>query len=249
MAAAFILPPFLRGAPSAAEEARLRRAMSSDAGAVVSRVGDVEVLAQSIKRTLGPTAWLDDQAVSAALALVAQERDTRLRAFAFDTFFYAHLVERGHATVKHDNVLRRNDVLLFPVNLGNTHWVLVAFYTGERLFLYFDSLGAERDVAKAVVANLKAWVAAYAQDRDQPAKFRDPSAFRGHVAHLRDQQANGYDCGVFVVAYAACVADDCDARACNQLRDRATVADVRKRIALMLLGSSSSTNDDVIEIE
>ena len=38
-------------------------------------------------------------------------------------------------------------IILFPVNTGNVHWSLLAFYKEDRKFIHYDSLGYTNDIA------------------------------------------------------------------------------------------------------
>ncbi len=89
---------------------------------------------------------------------------------------------------------RNATVVLFPVNQGDTHWSLLAFYKGETSetcrFVHYDSLQPANDeAAQALVRKLRA----------RGFLSRDFAiTSNGDVV----RQEDGYNCGMFVVLFA-----------------------------------------------
>uniref|UniRef100_V5EHA7 Ubiquitin-like protease family profile domain-containing protein n=2 Tax=Kalmanozyma brasiliensis (strain GHG001) TaxID=1365824 RepID=V5EHA7_KALBG len=121
--------------------------------------------------------------------------DAFWRVHFFSSFFWSNLKTRGFDGVK--RWTRRidifsKDLILFPINLGNSHWVCGAINFRRRRFEYYDSLGARNSSAFTL---MRTYVTEEARDK----KKREID-LRGWVDVFSDQsprQENGYDCGVF----------------------------------------------------
>jgi Ulp1 family protease len=220
------LPRVLRPAPDGeSEQGPLARIRDAGGAEVLGRVGTVEVPARSLRRALEGE-WLDDQIVTAATALVAR-RATRCRALALDSYFYPCAASRVPAAVA-----RNYDVLFFPVNIDNAHWVLVAHFTRRNSFVYYDSLGADLDAAFEVMDSLRN-------------RVEGAEKARCAVSHDAEHQRNGSDCGLFVVAAAACIAECTHVQACACLGEEWAAAVARRRIAVALV---RTLDDETITI-
>lgn len=89
----------------------------------------------------------------------------RPRSYMFNSFFYARLCT-GDGKYDYDLVRRwpiragvdiaMLDLVVFPVNLGNSHWVLAAIDLRQRQFLYLDSMYGSDD--SNVLQNLRRWL-------------------------------------------------------------------------------------------
>ncbi|PRQ06582.1 alkaline phosphatase family protein [Enhygromyxa salina] len=82
------------------------------------------------------------------------------------------------------------NVILFPVNKGDTHWSLLAFFKAGRSFVHYDSLHpANNDAAQALIDKLHA-----------KGYLPEDVVFESPVEVAR--QEDGYNCGVYVVSFA-----------------------------------------------
>jgi hypothetical protein len=92
---------------------------------------------ETLHRIVSPTAWLNDEAINGYLTLLSWYADQRFqkKVLALSTFFLPTLVSKQSYILKHydySNVQRwtKNypkgifsfDLILIPVNHGNTHW-------------------------------------------------------------------------------------------------------------------------------
>jgi len=82
------------------------------------------------------------------------------------------------------------NVILFPVNDGDRHWSLLAFYKAGRKFVHYDSLQPANDAAAQALID-KLHTKNYLSRR---MAFETPAELQ--------RQADGYSCGVYVVSFA-----------------------------------------------
>lgn len=87
----------------------------------------------------------------------------RPRAYMFNSFFYARLCTGGYEyelvrrwPLRAGVDISSLDLVLFPINLGNSHWVLAAIDLRRRQFVYLDSMyGADNS---GVLKHLRQWL-------------------------------------------------------------------------------------------
>ena len=141
-------------------------------------------------------------------------------------------------TRKHKKTLvQQFEKIIVPINHGNSHWGLAVIETKNRCVVYYDSMG-NGHLAK-VSKNLKKWICDDHNDKaqylsqylSQEEKDQMPalgpgswSSRWGDENEECPEQANGYDCGVFVCMFALHVIHDSpmlfsqnDIDACRQL--------------------------------
>lgn len=135
------------------------------------------------------------------------------RTFMFNTFFHARLSERVgqydyHGVrkwgVKLGLDLSAVDIILVPVNLHCTHWVLVKIDIARRSFWYCDSFAGSDDLF--VAGPLMRWLA------DEVAARLGAAAAERWAVHEwsiesdmgMPRQTDGGSCGVFVLGAADC---------------------------------------------
>ena len=145
----------------------------------------------------------------------------------FSTFLYIKLIEGGCSLVEWLNIRDRlnvfaRDLLLFPINLADEgHWTLVVFLPASLQMFYVNSMvplsrRRQQNDGKEVMASICKYLDDEAS-RLRKAKGESDGGDVGFVpsvgftVHIRQaaelcgssgvpQQANGYDCGVFVCA-------------------------------------------------
>ncbi|KAI0564083.1 Ulp1 peptidase [Gracilaria domingensis] len=228
---------------------------------------------EDFKRLRG-VRWLNDEVINAYMSLINvrndaifrelndEERKQIPRTFVFNTFFYTRLtsgpegydyagVRRWTGRDKMDAI--KQDLLLFPVNLGNHHWVLAAIDQPRRAFLYLDSMaGPDRS---GVLPSLRQWYYDELKDKhgEKVAKDMDletwPSACNRYMIrrvgvlppNLEPRgckprlagipvQTDGGSCGVFITKIA-----DCLALGLKIYFNQDDIPTVRRRMALDLL--------------
>jgi sentrin-specific protease 1 len=170
--------------------------------------------------------WLNDELVNAYLGLVAraanalaepsapathgqpreQQQQQRQRVHAMSTYLLPKLLARGEYeyeavsrwTKRVD--LRACELVLFPINVDQNHWVLGVAHMRERRLEIWDSLhGRHNACLKAIRRYLSDELLRKHGERVEPRAWQ--------VSHHEGgpRQRNGYDCGMFVCATARCL--------------------------------------------
>lgn len=117
------------------------------------------------------------------------------RVHFFNSFFWTNMKNKGYDGVK--RWTRRidifsKDIILFPINLGNAHWVCGAINMRKHRFEYYDSLGAFNQSAFQLMRDY-----VIEEARDKKKKEIDLRGWKDHFSDESPQQENSYDCGVF----------------------------------------------------
>ena len=137
-------------------------ALTSEMTAVIKRSqasrGEVLVDAHKIQitvkdlDTLSGLNWLNDEIINFYMQMIvarAADSQGKLPAtYAFNTFFYSRLMEKGYTAVKRWTKkvdLFSYSVLLIPVHLG-VHWCLAAVDVDRKVITYYDSMGGNNQV-------------------------------------------------------------------------------------------------------
>ncbi|PON80365.1 Ulp1 protease family, C-terminal catalytic domain containing protein [Parasponia andersonii] len=195
---------------------------------VVHKNSNLEITGQ-ILQCLRPCAWLNDEvgfwssSISAVMTVtivsvvinlymeLLKEREKRdpkkfLNCHFFNTFFYKKLISgKGYdyKSVRRWTTQRKLGYSLFdcdkifvPVH-QDIHWCLAVINKKEEKLQYLDSLkGTDNKVLK-VLANY------YADEvKDKSGKEINVSSWKQEFVEDLPVQANGYDCGVFMIKYA-----------------------------------------------
>merc|ERR1719239_163603 len=192
-------------------------ALTSEMTAVIKRSqasrGEVLVDAHKIQitvkdlDTLSSLNWLNDEIINFYMQMIvsrAADSQGRLPAtYAYNTFFYSRLMEKGFAAVKRWTKkvdIFSYSVLLIPVHLG-MHWCLAVVDVDQKIITYYDSMGGNNE---ACVKALAAYLEKEHQDKnlhkDQPPL--DTSDWSKVIAKKIPQQMNGSDCGMFTCKFA-----------------------------------------------
>ena len=131
---------------------------------IISQDGTDSVQRQSMQ-TLKPGMWLNDEIIH-YFYLMLSKRDeelckkdpTRQRSHFFKSFFITKILNEGSATCdgkyEYRNVKRwskkvpgkdifKLDKILFPINMGNMHWIAAAIFMKQKRIEIFDSLGSD----------------------------------------------------------------------------------------------------------
>ncbi|CAF9903476.1 MAG: hypothetical protein GOMPHAMPRED_000292 [Gomphillus americanus] len=165
---------------------------------------------------LKPTAWLNDEIINAFIGLNVQhvkqlfghKRKAIPVAEMFLSGFYSNL-EAGNSTgdgayskvkrwasrkfVGGQDFLKCN-LVITPVNLGNSHWTLLAFWPKHRVVEFYDSF-QDPTCSRKVLSLAKEYV-----EGELASLYVDSEwSFRPGKS---PEQHNGYDCGVFVCTTA-----------------------------------------------
>ena len=121
--------------------------------------------------------------------------DAFWRVHFFNSFFWTNLKSKGFDGVKRWTRrvdLFSKDIILFPINIGNAHWVCGAINMRKHRFEYYDSLGAANKSAFTLMRDYLTQEA-----RDKKKKEIDLRGWTDLFSDESPQQENAFDCGVF----------------------------------------------------
>jgi hypothetical protein len=109
---------------------------------------------------------------------------------------------------RRDKFLEDYDLVVMPVNIDKVHWILAVIDIKERCIRTCDSLGVRRF---GVVQKIRGFVLGLYTECGKTEQDFKRDIWR-HVPHSVPQQANGDDCGVFTLMFAAAFAKGTDGR-------------------------------------
>lgn len=207
--------------------------------------------------------WLNDEVLNTYVAMVnvrdefffqspethsfpSDSKVKRPRTYMFNTFFYTRLTSTGY---DYDGVARwtrrakvdvlEKDLLLIPVNIGGSHWILAGVDIRRRCFLYLDSFHG-RD-STDVLPTLRTWFYDEVKNKhgQKEADVLDLESWEdlenSYLTGFDDKcvaiplQEDGGSCGVFTAKIA-----DCLALGISVYFGHKTIKGIRQRMALDL---------------
>ncbi|KAK0390066.1 hypothetical protein NLU13_3639 [Sarocladium strictum] len=154
----------------------------------------------------GALLWLD-RAINSAAGIKDPKKQTR-KCLALSSFFWKRLVElqgkNTQRTLRRSGVEPRNfldiETILLPICESN-HWTLVVVRPTKRTVAYMDSMRPDRPVTdfKRYTSLTLAWLRDVLGPKFEEDRWKV-------IRHDAPRQNNGYDCGVFTITNAMCVA-------------------------------------------
>eukprot|EP00927_Polykrikos_kofoidii_P085244 TRINITY_DN9218_c0_g1_i1.p1 TRINITY_DN9218_c0_g1~~TRINITY_DN9218_c0_g1_i1.p1 ORF type:complete len:887 (+),score=139.97 TRINITY_DN9218_c0_g1_i1:268-2661(+) len=161
---------------------------------------------------LRPSTWLNDEVINFYFKLM-QERSRKpgfLNVWFANSFFWPKLSGKDHRDYNFKEVRRwtikakvdifKMDCVIFPMNVGESHWALGVIDFKAKGFRYFDSMFCNPH------RNFVTFLRKYVEDEH---KSKKSSPFPGidswDLIKHKDpvpQQRNGFDCGVFTCCFA-----------------------------------------------
>ncbi|GAA5960418.1 hypothetical protein JCM3765_007505 [Sporobolomyces pararoseus] len=174
-------------------------------------ISGANVDSKAIKR-LRPNVWLDDSIIAFYGVLInnrfleAEKKgdlgkgEMELRkVWCFNSFFWNMYDENGYKRVKKwtkkfDTF--QKDIIIFPINIRNSHWTCAAVNLKKKRFEYYDSLGNHMQKAHTL---LRKWL----QEEHECKKGGplDLSDWEDYWDPNVPQQDNCNDCGVFTCCF------------------------------------------------
>ncbi|KAK4425862.1 Ubiquitin-like-specific protease ESD4 [Sesamum alatum] len=164
-----------------------------------------------ILQCLRPGAWLNDEVINVYLELL-KEREKRepqkfLKCHFFNTFFYKKLIS-GRGGYNFQSVRRWTtqrklgysliecDKIFVPIH-KEVHWCLAVINKKDEKFQYLDSLkGGDSRVLNVLTRYFVDEV------KDKCGKDINVSSWEQEFVTDLPEQANGFDCGMFMIKYA-----------------------------------------------
>jgi len=165
-------------------------------------VHGIPISSANVKNLL-PGQWLDDEPINGMVKLLEKRNEATVAAnpeapkfHLFNTFFFHRLWYMGENS--YDMVRRwtkKVDVfacakIFIPINIMNSHWILVMVETGPSVIHVYDSLGERYPM---VDSSIKRWLHDEAEDKGKGQREWSSDYPRC------PQQENSDDCGVFTV--------------------------------------------------
>jgi hypothetical protein len=164
------------------------------------------------EKLLPPTAWLNDNVIIGSILHIAHyintakgATDQEPKCAAFTSYFWPRLVSHGpggcgrllrRAGVRKANLLSI-DTILIPI-CAQSHWTLAVIRPNQRTVSHLDSMRAGRG-DESVKKKLLELVRFILEDQFVEADWRA-------VDYEAPRQTNGWDCGVFTITNAICMA-------------------------------------------
>lgn len=164
------------------------------------------------EKLLPETAWLNDNVIIGSILHVSDYVNTchgatsqEPRCAAFTSYFWPRLLSHGPNNcgrlLRRAGVRKANffdiDSILIPI-CENSHWTLAVIRPGRRTVAHLDSMrpGRGHDAVKAKLLELVRFIL---EDQFVEAEWRA-------VDYDAPRQTNGWDCGVFTITNALCLA-------------------------------------------
>ncbi|KAJ4390521.1 hypothetical protein N0V85_007138 [Neurospora sp. IMI 360204] len=165
-----------------------------------------------VEKLLEPHAWLNDNVIISSISHIADAvnksagaKDADPKCAAFTSYFWPRLVKVGPsqcgrmmriAGVRKNNFLDI-DTILIPINDG-VHWTLAVVRPGKRTVAHLDSMRAGAGHVH-IKEKLLEWVRVTLEDKWVASEW-------SAIDYEAPRQTNGYDCGVFTITNALCLA-------------------------------------------
>eukprot|EP00931_Biecheleriopsis_adriatica_P117029 TRINITY_DN92594_c0_g1_i1.p1 TRINITY_DN92594_c0_g1~~TRINITY_DN92594_c0_g1_i1.p1 ORF type:complete len:480 (+),score=93.91 TRINITY_DN92594_c0_g1_i1:50-1441(+) len=203
---------------------------------IVASRFNVEVTRRQLE-CLRPGEWLNDEVINFYYKLL-QERGKSLsdapKCWFTNSFFWPKLSgdnkEYNYKEVRRWTIKAKVDIfeldhVIFPMNIGNSHWAMGAIDLKAKGFRYFDSMFSNPP------KNFVPFLQRYLGDEHKSKKGGKPFEGAEDWQLLRTeeplpQQRNGFDCGVFT-----CCFGDCFSAGRPLAFDQDDMPDLRLRIA------------------
>jgi hypothetical protein len=190
------------------------------------------------EKLLPPTAWLNDNVIIGSILHIADyinkakgATDQEPKCAAFTSYFWPRLLSNGagacgrllrRAGVRKANLLDI-DTVLIPI-CAQSHWTLAVIRPGKRTVAHIDSMRGGRG-DESVKNKLLELVRFILEDQFVEADWRA-------VDYEGPRQTNGWDCGVFTITNAMCMALGLNPKFTYTERELTLQ---RRRLAAMLL--------------
>ncbi|KAK3371437.1 hypothetical protein B0T24DRAFT_531935 [Lasiosphaeria ovina] len=224
-------------------DAKVDRAASRDSFSanLAQAVDGSNLTGRDMSMLIPPTEWLNDNVINASLAHLAKRinavndnagdgRDQAPKCAALSSFFYPRINSAGPNSA--GRVMRQAnirapffldiDTILVPICNGS-HWTLGVVRPTRRTVTHMDSMRA--DGSTEVTGVLLNWVKATLGQAFVESDWKV-------VDYAAPRQTNGWDCGVFTITNAICIAAGLDPRHAYTSRELPLQ---RRRLAAVLL--------------
>lgn len=182
---------------SASQDALIKAILSSQVEYTLPKNLHFRPTIEDLNTCYCPSQLVNDEIINAYLHLLTAKQKKENKIHTFNTFFFTTLECKGYDSVGRwapefrGKALLQLDTIFIPVN-QNCHWVLIVVHPGTRIIKEFNSLKRNSSVH---AHRIKQFLDREVFDETWQVQCA-PSP----------QQSNGYDCGVFLLTSARCIA-------------------------------------------
>ncbi|PNY28434.1 Ubiquitin-like-specific protease 1 [Tolypocladium capitatum] len=189
--------------------------LGSHPSAILAKSGDnTELRRHDFTTVLPPTQWVNDEIINGSISWIDRaineaagikdvKKQTR-KSLALNSFFFKVLLEKGplgtERTLRRCGVTKENmldvDTIFLPI-CQNSHWTLLVVRPSKRTVAHMDSLNPHGSSEYTTIA--LTWVEHILGDKFDASEWKVEQ-------HEAPAQTNGYDCGVFTITNAMCLA-------------------------------------------
>lgn len=190
-------------------------ALDAQPSVIQAKSGDnTELRRHDFTTVIPPTQWVNDEIINGSISWVDRaineaagikdvKKQTR-KSLALNSFFFKKLLEKGPAgterTLRRCGVTEENmldvDTIFLPI-CQNSHWTLIVIRPSKRTVAHMDSLNPHGSSSYTTIA--MTWVKHILGDKFDESEWRVER-------HAAPAQTNSYDCGVFTITNAMCLA-------------------------------------------
>jgi hypothetical protein len=156
----------------------------------ISNDGDACNLTCTSLQILNSTQWLNDELVQAMThimfsALLSNHKGSQLKiAFRSSLTFVTQFMQQYRKRIKYDDLIKKNDYIIYTVNIGNTHWICLCIAIVWKKVFTLDSFNSY-DTCKSKANLVIDFLKAHYNEELTWVHLRSPS------------QADGCSCGIF----------------------------------------------------
>ncbi|TIC17188.1 cysteine proteinase [Wallemia mellicola] len=180
----------------------------------ISKCGRQTMMSNDLK-TLMPRQWLNDEVINFYAEMLRQSQSRQIEdwekhdkkdkkpfdAYIHSTFLFSTLESSGYDKAKLGRWVKKvdlfgKDIIIFPINRGQSHWVCGAINMRKKRFEMYDSMGGG---TKYVYQKMREYI-----NREHETKKGKPFDFDGWIDFWSENtptQDNGFDCGVFTCCF------------------------------------------------
>lgn len=195
-------------------EKKVSSVLHANPAAELAKIVDGQSLTKRdfVEKLLEPHAWLNDNVIIGSISHIADAinksagaKDTEPKCAAFTSYFYPRLENAGPTQckrlMKKAHVSKERffdiDTILIPICKG-MHWTLAVVRPQKRTVAHLDSMRAGAGDIE-VKERLLDWVKVTLEDKWVASEW-------SAIDYEAPRQTNGYDCGVFTITNALCIA-------------------------------------------
>ncbi|TIA90330.1 hypothetical protein E3P99_01616 [Wallemia hederae] len=180
----------------------------------ISKCGRQTMMSTDLK-TLLPGKWLNDEVINYYVEILRQRKDLEMEewekegkkgdkpldVYIHGTFLFSTLESTGYDKAKLGKWVKKvdlfaKDLVVIPINRGQSHWICAAINMRKKRFEMYDSMGGG---TKYVYKKLREYIS-----REHETKKGKPFDFTGWEDFWSENtpaQNNGFDCGVFTCCF------------------------------------------------